>query len=106
MDFTEIGIVTLVSPVQLRNAPSAMVSVEEGIVILVRPVQPEKAHTPIFVTEEGIVMLVSPAQSWNAPSPMLVTFFSPIVDGIVSAPACEGLLYAVISTPSSYCLYS
>jgi hypothetical protein len=44
-----------------------------GIVTLVRPVQLKNAPSPILVTPSGIVTLVRPVQFQNTPSPMLVT---------------------------------
>ena len=43
-----------------------MLVTELGMVTLVRPVQPENADCPMRVTELGMVMLVRSVQSSNA----------------------------------------
>jgi hypothetical protein len=56
-----------------------------GIVTLVRPLQSRNASYPMLVTEVGIVTLVNPLQSRKADSPMLVTGLPPSVEGMVTA---------------------
>ena len=62
------GIVTLVKPVQLSNAPFPILFTLFGIVTLVKPSQLEKASSPISVTLSGIVMPVNPLHQFNAAS--------------------------------------
>ena len=50
MFVTLLGIVTLVSPLQLENAPFPMLVTPSGIVTLVSPLQPENADSPMLVT--------------------------------------------------------
>ena len=66
MEVTELGMVTLVSPLQPASIPSLMESRKLGIVTLIRLVQSQNAQSPIVVTELGMVMLVSPLQPENA----------------------------------------
>jgi hypothetical protein len=63
---TEFGIVTVVSPLQLRNAKSPMLVTEFGIVTVVSPLQPKNALfaravtekvLPLYVTDDGIIRL-------------------------------------------------
>ena len=60
MEVTELGIVTVFSPVQPENAYCPMEVTELGISIEVKPVQPEKALLPMEVTELGIVVVLQP----------------------------------------------
>ena len=60
---TELGMVTLVRPVQPEKAPPPMLVTELGMVTLVKPVQPEKATNPMLVTELGMVVFLHPAIS-------------------------------------------
>ena len=44
-----------------------------GMVTLVRPLQPKNAQYPMLVTPVGMVTLVKPLQPKNALSPMVMT---------------------------------
>ena len=52
--------VTLVKPVQPKNAKSLMLVTLFGMLIFVKPLQPKNAEFPMFVTPSGIV--TSPEQ--------------------------------------------
>ena len=60
-----------------------------GIVTLVSPLQPKNASLPMLVTLLGIVTLVSPLQPKNASLPMLVTGKPPSDEGMMIAPCVE-----------------
>ena len=55
MFVTQFGIVTLVSPLQSRNADAPMLVTLSGIITLVSPLQPQNVDDPILVTPSGIV---------------------------------------------------
>ena len=79
-----------------------MVFTELGIVTLVNPLQPEKALLPIWVTEFGIVTLFKPLQSQKAYSPIEVTRYSVsqylTEDGITTSPVYSSA-YASYESP-------
>ena len=56
---TELGMVTLVRPLQYAKARFPMLVTELPIVTLVRPLQYAKAQFPMLVTELGMVTLVA-----------------------------------------------
>ena len=60
---TELGIVTLVKPLQPWNAPSPMEVTELGIVTLVKPLQSSNAEERMEETELGMVVDLHPAIS-------------------------------------------
>ena len=64
---------TLVKPLQPKNALQPISVTELGMVTLVKPLQPKNAYQPIEVTELGMVTLVKPLQPLNAKLPIEVT---------------------------------
>ncbi len=56
-----------------ENALLPILVTELGMVTLVNPLQPLNALPPILVTELGMVTLVKPEQPLNAEPPMVVT---------------------------------
>ena len=62
MEITELGIITLVNPLQPLNAYSPIWVTELGIVMLVKLLQPRNASEPMKVTKLGNVTEVKPLQ--------------------------------------------
>ena len=95
---TLLPIVTLVSPVQCANVPFLMIVTLSGIVTVFSPVHSSKAAVPMLVTLFGTVTLVRPAQLENALLPMLVTL-SGIVTLVISVHLKNAQL-PILVTPS------
>lgn len=67
----------------------------DGIVTLVSLLQPKNAPSPMLVTLDGIVTLVSSLQPSNAQVPMLVTGHPPRILGIDTEPVVEAAIALV-----------
>ena len=61
MEVTELGMETLVKPLQPWKAQSPIELTELGMETLVKPLQPEKVQSPMEVTELGMVVFLQPA---------------------------------------------
>ena len=60
MAVTELGMVTVVKPLQPKNAASPMAVTELGMVTLVKSLQRLNADSPMEVMEMGIIVFLQP----------------------------------------------